>query len=558
MNAIHTSRLRDPMDVRADGADAGSLETITMTEKTLAAAKKAARRLARATGTPYQTCLDMVAQQTGRSHWGAYLADPVPLEAHATPADKMPDIDDVGPAAQDTRHDEAPYAWPIGRDQTSETMTQVHVREHVITMMEPERDEKPSWSSRVARMLIGPERGIVKRSRERRVLAGRKGRTMGPVGMPLGRSVENGYELMLDETLPVLALSPPGTGKTASVVIPTIITCDGNSLVVHDETGLAEMTSGYRATLGPVTVLDLAGGRSKGSLNPLSREWLPIDPSARASYIGALAQCISPGDRRAAHVIERSIQAMCGDGSGTTFAILDAHVRKTYANQERTATMALAPFLDPSVTSCTTDSGYRPNDLRGSRNEDGLMGPTTLYIVRGPAGNDRQGLVAAALQGAIWWWTLMVGPGMRSPDGDVHGVSPVTIILEDMHRLPVMPGFINAVERGRARKLAHIVTAPSYRALSRAVGCRVDEMEALFAIQIILSQNDPESMARLERRLYGVTRRDLVTQHGTHLIAFQYESEPVRVKTPFFYKDPERLAKVYNPRTGRGPKPITM
>ena len=42
--------------------------------RTLAAARKTARRMARATGTSYQTCLDIVASESGGHHWGDLLA----------------------------------------------------------------------------------------------------------------------------------------------------------------------------------------------------------------------------------------------------------------------------------------------------------------------------------------------------------------------------------------------------------------------------------------------------------------------------------------------------
>jgi hypothetical protein len=41
------------------------------------AARRMARRLARSTGTPYQTCLDDVARQLGRRHWSDFTAAPV-------------------------------------------------------------------------------------------------------------------------------------------------------------------------------------------------------------------------------------------------------------------------------------------------------------------------------------------------------------------------------------------------------------------------------------------------------------------------------------------------
>lgn len=49
-------------------------------QKMIAAAQRAARRLARSEGTSYQSCLDVVARNAGRRHWNDFTADPVPID----------------------------------------------------------------------------------------------------------------------------------------------------------------------------------------------------------------------------------------------------------------------------------------------------------------------------------------------------------------------------------------------------------------------------------------------------------------------------------------------
>ncbi len=51
-------------------------------ERMIAAARRAARRLAKRTGTPYQACLDLVARDCGRQHWADFSRSPaeVPRE----------------------------------------------------------------------------------------------------------------------------------------------------------------------------------------------------------------------------------------------------------------------------------------------------------------------------------------------------------------------------------------------------------------------------------------------------------------------------------------------
>ena len=65
--------------------------------------------------------------------------------------------------------------------------------------------------------------------------------------------------LKMGETLSVLLLAPPGTGKSVGFIVPTIVTADDSSLFIHDQKPeLFDMTSNHRATLGPVYQLKWA------------------------------------------------------------------------------------------------------------------------------------------------------------------------------------------------------------------------------------------------------------------------------------------------------------
>jgi len=86
--------------------------------------------------------------------------------------------------------------------------------------------------------------------------------------------------LKLPETLSVLCIAPPGTGKTVSVVVPTILDGDGVSMVVNDvKPELHRITSGYRARLGPVFKLDWAAidDPARGLVHP---RWNPLSPTS--------------------------------------------------------------------------------------------------------------------------------------------------------------------------------------------------------------------------------------------------------------------------------------
>ncbi|WP_158240454.1 type IV secretory system conjugative DNA transfer family protein [Telmatospirillum siberiense] len=107
--------------------------------------------------------------------------------------------------------------------------------------------------------------------------------------------------LTLPETLSVLCIAPPGTGKTAAVVVPTILKCDGTSMIINDvKPELHAITSGYRQRVGPVFRLewaaedDPAAGIYHPRWNPLSPRSLPDNGPQRDLYIERLGAVLIP------------------------------------------------------------------------------------------------------------------------------------------------------------------------------------------------------------------------------------------------------------------------
>ena len=112
--------------------------------------------------------------------------------------------------------------------------------------------------------------------------------------------------LMFDETLSALCVAPPGTGKTTGVIIPTILDCDTVSMIINDpKPELKQLTSGYRATVGPVFIMNWAGqddperGIYYPSWNPLSPEHIPYNPEQRDLYIDAICKVLVPDSKGA-------------------------------------------------------------------------------------------------------------------------------------------------------------------------------------------------------------------------------------------------------------------
>ncbi|MBL0690387.1 MAG: type IV secretory system conjugative DNA transfer family protein [Alphaproteobacteria bacterium] len=110
-----------------------------------------------------------------------------------------------------------------------------------------------------------------------------------------------GKFLKMNETLSVLAVAPPGTGKTTAIVVPTIFECDEMSMVINDpKPELCFTTSGYRSTIGPVFILnwgsqnDVPNNVYYPSWNPLSPSQIPQNVADRDLYIGTIVKILIP------------------------------------------------------------------------------------------------------------------------------------------------------------------------------------------------------------------------------------------------------------------------
>lgn len=109
----------------------------------------------------------------------------------------------------------------------------------------------------------------------------------------------DGKFLMLKETLATLCCAPPGTGKTAGVVIPTIFNSDRLSIIVNDpKPELCYSTSGARSKVGPVFIINWGAedNPSEGiyypSWNPLSPSCIPEQGPDRDMYVDSMCNIL--------------------------------------------------------------------------------------------------------------------------------------------------------------------------------------------------------------------------------------------------------------------------
>lgn len=174
--------------------------------------------------------------------------------------------------------------------------------------------------------------------------------------------------LMFDESLSALCLAPPGTGKTAGVVKPTILDCDTVSMIINDpKPELKQSTSGYRSTVGPVFIMNWAGqdnparGIYYPSWNPLSPEHIPYNPEQRDLYIDSMAKVLVP------------------DAKG---ANADPH----WANTGRAGLSGMINFIVSKVERAKADDYFYTKINNGSlsRDDAALLGDYYLSMMNDP------------------------------------------------------------------------------------------------------------------------------------------------------------------------------
>lgn len=174
--------------------------------------------------------------------------------------------------------------------------------------------------------------------------------------------------LMMDECLSTLCVAPPGTGKTAGVIVPTILDCDNVSMIINDpKPELKQKTSAYRATIGPVFIMNWAGqddperGIYYPSWNPLSPEHVPFNPEQRDLYIDSICKVLVP------------------DAKG---ANADPH----WANTGRAGLSGLVNFIVSKVERAKADDYFYAHLSNGTFNSDdaAVLGDYYLSMMNDP------------------------------------------------------------------------------------------------------------------------------------------------------------------------------
>lgn len=128
-------------------------------------------------------------------------------------------------------------------------------------------------------------------------------------GLVLGRTVSkikfgkhtffyNARYLRMNKPLSVLCYAPPGSGKTAGVIIPSLLALKHSTITMDPKGEIFKITARHRSETFKSKIVRFAPGEpGSARWNPLSRKELPKSFEETQTYVGRLAEALIVPDK---------------------------------------------------------------------------------------------------------------------------------------------------------------------------------------------------------------------------------------------------------------------
>jgi len=250
---------------------------------------------------------------------------------------------------------------------------------------------------------------------------------------------------------------------------------------------------------------------------------------------------------------------------------------------------AFLPFKNAAVRERTKSCDFVPADLRGMPDEDGSMRPVTLYVCVNQAEAAAFATITSLLYEVLSREYLAYGPGEVNRNGLTLGPFPVCFMLDEFAKLPKIEAVMTGPDLGRSKKTMYCLVAQSDSQIGKLYSKEDQQIiYATTAIKYILPQNDKDTIELVQKMVGPTTIKrhsrskskggdlkewgksnestslekvDFIRPGdisgmapGRHIVIAQgFMNRPYFMKSVFFFKEPDMLAKVFNPKTGLGP-----
>jgi type IV secretion system protein VirD4 len=365
-----------------------------------------------------------------------------------------------------------------------------------------------------------------------------------------------GRYIRMNEPLSVLLIAPPGTGKTAGIVIPTLFSC-GNSMVINDVKGeLYQITSKRRATFSKVVKFS-PGEADSACWNPLGKEVLPDDWNGKLVKVDRLAASLYimkdesdywPGEARAIFIFFALYLIWKNGGTSIpevrSFALSEADTQMFIARlvdeggpdlpvriKEEGNTMSgkaekefsgifgtfkskLNAYADPNVSRALSSNDFAFKDFRKERH--------SVYLTIKAEDIERLSTVLR-----LFFEDLALYILSNAPEKGDH---IITLLLDEFLRLGKLKEVLNMPALSRGNRGNALLIAQDYEQIKMVYGPEGPGiLDGTTAYSVILAQNNQMSAELVSRKVGQFTRiKESLSVQGSQWLGSKSTSAEAR------------------------------
>lgn len=377
----------------------------------------------------------------------------------------------------------------------------------------------------------------------------------------IGRWIFKKY-VRMDDPLSVLLYAPPGSGKTAGIIIPSLLSC-GNSAIVHDPKGELIAKTGPRRSAFSKIINFAPGEKESLRWNPLSKKELPEDWEDKQVVVDRISQSLIVGKSKkegddywtkearsifvfwALFLIYKNSEtsfpeileaALAGEPQEQIAIALDenpnlpkrlmiegngllAKADKEFGGVMGTFKSCMNIFLDARVAKNVSGSDFSLWDLRSER--------TTIYLT---VKNTDQSRLKPLL--SLFFEVATLTALDHEPSEDEY---PITMFLDEFVRLARMQEVLEMPAIGRSYKLNAIYVCQSFSQIVDIYGqAGADQLKNTCSYHVFFAQNEFKVAQDISNSIGKLTRkkRNYSTQRGSFFRSNSESDEGVQLIFP--------------------------